>query len=653
MISDTVKIAIVVASPIILFTLLFLSAYLYRRHRNPFRKGSFRRKPQHEFTELPCTTTDKGLVWDPTKKKKKFPHCHVCWEDHRSHNIHDCHLPIPGPMDSQNTLVNNSKIQINVEPDSNDRSVPSLNGDQLNIAQPHFEDKRLSIRRISINPLAPDEYTRVNSFCSSLNQNAKTSSGLLPQPAPALAMADHLEPGSIDFGCRRSSSSLGVSDNFAIRRISVGGKEDTLNIPKGYSLDSGWEDIPIRRSFTENQRDSIQELPTIVTSFSPLPYQTPIASGKSGQGEESGGDLPSPHPFSAASLRRSSFISQPPIEFPIPHIKLPQKAMQKERQNRPGSLNIPSYTASSPSQFTSLSGTTYVDGNGGRSDSQSLNMAVRSASSTQAIKSCVTPLPKSSVDTCSSFGHNAFDGTEIQREKYFEDGWNGFADQDRKCTPGGEEGSRGRLIPKIEIPISPTTPTTYITDDLPASIMDQVGEGSKLAQTQVQGDSKYTDKSADFKLSDDKQNDHKRTPSQLTISSPTQTPNIHKRAPSNASRVTYLSDVVKEKEEEEEIQRRSVYSTPEELYPAEGGLAGKRTNSTEQNGKVKICPQRKNGDRPASNGIQSALATGLGVGMVVGMSQGEMHWRIVSYVGDITSGVNTAVEALHARMTYN
>ncbi|WWC94965.1 hypothetical protein V866_001817 [Kwoniella sp. B9012] len=625
MINDTVKIAIVVASPIIFFTLLFLSAYLYRRHRTPFRKGSFRRKIQRQSTELPCTTTDKGLVWDPTEKERSFPHCHLCWEDHRSHNVHDCRLPIPGPMDSQNTLVNNSKIQINVEPGSNGRSVPNANGDQLKIAQPHFEEKRLSIRRISINPLAPDEYTRVNSFCSSLNQNAKTSSELLPQPAAHGEMVDQLESGSIDFGKRRSSSSLGIPDNVSMRRISVAGKENTLNIPKGYTLDNDWEHIRIRRSFTENQRESIQELPTSTTSFSPLPARSSIPPGRSGKEEEEGGDLPSPHPFSAASLRRSSFISQPPIEFPIPHIKLPERVMQKGKQNRPGSLNIPSHTISSPLQLTSLSGTTYVDGSGGRSDSQSLNTAVRSASSTQAIKSCVTPLPKSSVDTCSSFGHDPADGTQLQRAKYFEDGWNGFADQDRNCTPAGEEGSCGRLIPKIEIPISPTTPTTHINDDLPASIVDQVGEGSKSAQTQVQSDSMYNDNSADLRLSNDKQNNHKRTPSQLTIPSPTQTPNTHKRCPSNASRVTYLSKVVKEKEEEEEIRRRSVYSTPEELYPPKGGLAGKRTSSTEQYGEVKICPLDESGDRPASNRIQSALATGLGVGMVVGMSQGEMH----------------------------
>ncbi|WVQ66900.1 uncharacterized protein L199_005091 [Kwoniella botswanensis] len=625
MVNDTVKIAIVVASPIIFFTLLFLSAYLYRRHRTPFRKGSFRRKSQRQSTELPCTSTDKGLVRDPTKEETRFPHCHLCWEDHRSHNIHDRQSPIPDPMDSQNTLVNNSKIQINVEPDSHDRSVPNSIGDQFKIAQPHFEEKRLSIRSISINPLAPDEYTRVNSFCSSLNQNAKTSSELRPQRASHGGMVDHLEPGSIDLGKQRSSSSLCIPDKVSMRRINVGGEEDTLNIPKGCTLDDDWEDIPIRRSFTENQRDTSQELPTIVTSFSPLSYRTPIASDKSGQGEESGEDLPSPHPFSAASLRRSSFISQPPMQFPIPHIKLPEKVIQKERQNRPGSLNIPSHTTSSPSQFISLSGITYVDGNGGRSDSQSLNMAVRSASSTQAIKSCVTPLPKLSVDTCSSFGHDPADGTQLQRAKYFEDGWNGFADQDRACTPRGKEGTRGRLIPKIEIPVSPTTPTTYITNDLPASIMDQAGEGSKVAQSQVQGDSKRNDTSADLKLSNDKPNYHKRTPSQLTISSPNQTPNNHKKAPSNASCVTYLSDVVKEKEEEEEIQRRSVYSTPEELYTPEGGLAGKRSNWTEQNGKVKICPLSRSRDRPASNGIQSALATGLGVGMVVGMSQGEMH----------------------------
>ncbi|OCF77395.1 hypothetical protein I204_01383 [Kwoniella mangroviensis CBS 8886] len=638
MIDDTVKIAsmfvltlnsthtqpVVVASPVVFLTLFFLSAYLYRRHRTPSRKGSFRRKSQHRSTELPCTTTtEKGLVWDPPQKEKKFPHCHPCWENHQLHDPHECQRPITGPMDSQNTLVDNSKIQINLEPDSNDRSVPSPNGDQLKIGQPHFEERRISIRRISINPLAPDEYTRVNSFCSSLNQNAKTSSESLPQPAPVLGMADHLEPGSIDFGRKKSSSSLGLPDNLSIRRISVSGKEDILTIPQDYRVDSCWEDIPIRRSFTENRRNSTQELPRIVTSFSPLPYQSPIDPGESGRRGEGAGDLPSPHPFSAASLRRNSFISQPPIQFPIPHTKLPEKVMQKSKQNRPGSLNIPSHTISSPSQFTSLSGSTYVDGIGVRGDSQSLNMAVRSASSTQAIKSCVTPLPKSSVDTCSSFGHDALEGTEIQREKYFEDGWNGFAPQ----TSELETTFRDGLIPKIEIPISPTTPTHLINLDIPASNIVQIRVESKSPQAQVHNiDSNEISTTLD--LIDDKQNNHKRKTSHLAISSPTRLQsNTHKRTSSNSSRITYLSDVVKENAEEKEIKRRSVYSTPKALLQPEGGLAGKRTSPIEhkEKGKEIIGSTGSIRDRPVSNGLQSALATGMGVGMVVGMSQGEMH----------------------------
>ncbi|WVW86243.1 hypothetical protein I302_108285 [Kwoniella bestiolae CBS 10118] len=605
MINDTVKIAIIVASPILFFTLLFLSAYLYRRHRTPFRRGSF--KSQRQSTALP--TSPKGAVWDPSKRERRFPHCHICWEDHRVNTTtnNQREVPLTDSTDSQNTLVNSSTNIIRTTRYGNTLKsccpAPSMdvnvNEHMLKVTQPHFEEKQLSIRRISSNPLAPDEYTRVNSFCSSLN-NANPSSDLLPYGGGKRTshissangfVADALAPGVIPFGQVSSFLSIGNDeDRMSIRRVSIGGKEDTLNI-SGLNPTSqerlDLSGIPIRRSFTENQRNSRSpsDLPKITTfAHSPLP-------DFNSQGTVE--DLPSPHPFSAASLRRSSFISQPPLQFPVPHIKVPEKV----KTRRPESLNIPAYTVLSPSQITTLSGTTYMG------KSNSLSIPVQSASSTKAIKSSYTPgsgpVPQSSIDTCSSFGYDPIDAPQ-PRKGYFEEGWNGFA--------LGSSSGNGGLIPKIEVPISPTTPTH--TKSVSPIRFDQPNHSHQSGERGAQmhdhcGHSNNHQKTSEGTAPPSA---HERTSSNLTISSPTQT--NHKRTPSEASKITYLSDLVREKEDDN--KRQSVNSTSAELYPPNEVLVGKRTSIV---GSEKTRPVSQTG---------GALATGMGVGMVFGMSQGEV-----------------------------
>ncbi|WRT70144.1 uncharacterized protein IL334_007138 [Kwoniella shivajii] len=551
-INDTVKIAVIVASPVLFFSLLFLSAYIYRRRRSSGRKGTFR---QPEISSPP-QNQEKGVVWDPSERERTLPHCHICYVDHRPCGT--------SRADSQKTLVNNGICDqsrpplISVLPDCNST-----------LSQPHFQEKRITIRRLSSNPYLPDEYTKVNSLSSTLGE-ANPSSDILPygggRRSSYVSMTQSFLPGDPEIGCKSLaqenhesdsrrltafSGGLAEKDRLSVRRVSVGGHEDVLNL-KVKALNTNTAVPPAHSCyFTQHRRSTSTQPP-------PLPTLDP-SSTSTNEAE----DLPSPHPFSAASLRRSSFVSHPPMQFPVPHIRRPERASaNSSNRQRPETLQIASQHPNSLSPVS-------IGTSGQSMEHRRRNsLIVPTASPNQAMKSASTSIGSHIPDTASSFGHDPIPPKAQDLNTFHS--WQGFRPSEH-----------ANVIPRIELPISPTTPS----------------EGRR-----------GTPSAAFAQLNS---NNSSSTTLQVT------TPNSGlERSPSSCSKITYLAEVVKE----EEKRISSIRSSPDNMYPPGDRIVGSRKSMIDSQAPA-LSPLRLE----RGLGIHSALGAGMGIGMAVGLGAGEVE----------------------------
>ncbi|WWC72103.1 uncharacterized protein I206_106063 [Kwoniella pini CBS 10737] len=543
---DIIITIVVVVSPILFFTVLFGLTYLYRRHRSPFRLGKFR-----EDSFLPGNNmASGGAIWDPRSREKRFPHCHICFEDH-SYNpaLQTATLgDTPYKLNLSEKLSVDNQIKIPVRRESS-------------LAQPHFQDKMFSIRRISDNPLQTDQFTRVNSFCSSLGR-ANSSSELLPfedrSTSSGLSAIDNSPPN------RHLSVILDGTGNdlqkvLSVRRVSAGGEEDELQINKVNRQhilsethnNSGCKD---EKSHYEN----IKPLKLINTSNAVPPKPSSVSC---------------PHPFSKEALQRSSYISSTNI-FPIPHIQIPERSKSKIR---PSTLKIPSTSSNSLSNLSS--NTTLIDKND--------HLIKSNTNSNQTLKSITikTPESKYSIDTCSSFGHDPIN-SKNQSFFNFNKNWNGFKQIQIKNENNQEK------LPKIEIPISPTTSTPNLKLNRKNTISATF---RKLNQNNNNSDLKSFVPASQF----DNQEDEKGKRRKETLS--------------NASKIIYLADIVKKEENLQNRLTSSIYSEIDIMHPPEESLV-RKTGSIVSDKPPELSPLRME----QGLGVHNSIAASLGERMVLG-----------------------------------
>ncbi|WWC64483.1 uncharacterized protein I303_107093 [Kwoniella dejecticola CBS 10117] len=533
---DTLKIIVIVICPILFFTLLFGAIYLYRRYRCSFRRGNFRN--QQPILPIEDLAQD-GQIWDPSRRNARFQH------NHSSRGAN----PDKQTCNNNNPEDYSSKHKIALDAE---RRASSL-------VQPHFQDKVFAIRRISSNPLLPDSYTRVNSFCSTLD-NANPSSELLPVGAGRKPSFTSLEPN--------------VQNHLSVRRVSAGGQEDQIHINSLTDSPKILEDTCNRQISSQEKQTKISRPPRITTTSAD---------------RASSEDSFAPHPFSQAALQRSSFIS-PTIDFPVPHVRMPERS--RPRPQRPGTLVIPS-TSPVPSGLSS--DRTLVERSG--------SLVVPTATSTQALKSASStpshsPQPKSSIDTCSSFGT---DPVPIEGQGYFTRGWNGFQQHvNNQQNQMNKSSEQVNIIPRIEIPISPTTPRLRRKGTI-SDAFRRLNENAPSSHGAKEDDAEPHERcEADEKVERRDRDQEKG----------------HKKTPSDASKITYLADVVKEDQEQKRVSS-SRQSTPVSLYPPNDIVAGPSQSSI--GGRPPTLSPLK---MEHGLGVHSGIAAGLGVGMVVGMSQG-------------------------------
>ncbi|WVQ77543.1 hypothetical protein IAR50_007230 [Cryptococcus sp. DSM 104548] len=312
MLSDTVKITIVVIAPVLFFTALLVSVYLYRRHHSPYRHGTFR---------------PENGIWDPSQPERLLPHCCMCYQNH-SHE---------------------QGLEVSVEDVSSSGSKTDAEERNGSISELHYLEKSVDVRRINHNPYAPDLITRVNSISSTLATQGPANPSLDVLPFGGGRRASHastVDPnklgyqgieanvvghGAIAVGDRRPSALSGglsdrrESDKLSIRKVGIGGGEEMVSVQAAGIDDSK---LPVRRR-------------------SPTPHRhlSRRPSMKDGelQQEESTEPLPYSHPFSATSLSNSTSITQGGGSgYTVPPVPTLNPPPRPQKDKRPGSLKVPS-----------------------------------------------------------------------------------------------------------------------------------------------------------------------------------------------------------------------------------------------------------------------------------------------------------------------
>ncbi|WWC91781.1 uncharacterized protein L201_006728 [Kwoniella dendrophila CBS 6074] len=559
-VSDAVKIAVIVSSPIVFFALLFLGAYSYRRHHSPAHKSAYSHDNSHNIGQ-PFSPTQSGeKKLNESQKQNVFDNCQSCSQDRKP--ITQPRIIVTSTPNTAHTFTKELQWDDNADRQS-----------EVKHGQPHFEEKQISIRRISSNSSMPDTITRVNSFCSSLG-HANASSDVLGnyagQRQSSIATTDQpldiddvlmsLAPNVINVGQRRPSVLSGgsvytqESDKLSIRKISAGGKEDLFSVGGSYG------------------------------TADPIKFSTHSAH-----------TIDKPHPFSAAALNRNSYFPRTDShnQFPFIQVQKPPKATIKHKSKpRPEILKIPSVDI--PSTSTISSDRTYV----GSDDA----LFMPTATSIKAIKSATTPKGEvkydiePALDTSSSFGHEPLQPYE--KPKFFEENWNGFKGNESGIKKQEDTHSKqeNTIIPYIEIPISPTTPVT-------------------AAKRQKAGSRKGTPSAAFARLNSRSDNSKVKTEK-----SKADEPNLQvnttgdnsddKRSSKNPNRITYLADTVKENKEKQEEQKRLSAIKPSETQKLEIPQSGLTKGTS-------IVSEKP----PTLSPLR--MEHGLGVGILVGTCEND------------------------------
>ncbi|WVO15040.1 hypothetical protein L204_102684 [Cryptococcus depauperatus] len=331
-VSDIVKITAVVVSPILLFTILFLATFIYRRYSSSHKNREFH---------------PNDGIWNPTVQERVLPHCHMC---HQNRHVHQ-----------------SGGLEVTVEDDDQYSSLKETPSDihekrGETLSQPHFVEKRIDVRRLSHNPHAPDIITRVNSVASTLScqQEAQASSELLPFGGGRRAShsssinphllgyqgveANSLAAGVVAVGDRRPSVLSGglsdkeYSETLSVRKVSIGGAEDLVKV-KPAGIDPSR--LPVR---------------LIDDTIAPESHRPSIKNDEL-QLEEHDVELSISHPFSATSADIRIPGSHNASARSIPLVQAPPRPLKaSSRRQRPDSLKLAaaSVTRKSTTSSTSL-----------------------------------------------------------------------------------------------------------------------------------------------------------------------------------------------------------------------------------------------------------------------------------------------------------
>ncbi|WVR00099.1 hypothetical protein IAU59_007241 [Kwoniella sp. CBS 9459] len=682
--NDTIKIVIIVLSPVIFFAILFLCAYLYRRYRTPRRDSQV---PEIPKSKTESSNLSSPTVWNhnmsPYTSRTSTVPCNACRQSHiasrstlsaedsgKIHMIPDSEFgtaPIFKKESTHKSTRTSSFVSAFTDKSQSQSQSQNQSPDLLVLAQPHFAEKACSIRRVSINPFLPDEITRVNSISSTLTNQpstslpqrtspaqvhgspsaANSSSDVLPYRGGRRAShastvqprllggsntieANSLKSNVVAVGDRRPSVlSGGLADGpdterLSVRKISVG----------------GWEDqVVVQAAGVDPSKLPVKKLPSFYAHDHGHQQQHPSACGPSRMSEDSlafqpprlildqgpiGNPVPSPHPFSTASIRRSSFIAEPNtrIEFPVPRIRnlqisIPVPTLTHHKMVRPGSLDL-----DGPVRRRKR-GHHAADSDRGK-PSRQVSLALPTNCSTRALKSAplysaTTGTPFSS-DPWLEYGADLEGGdapdpeSKTSSSSDWEGGmfgdWRGFPP---KTSETYHTAHGNHSVPEMQIGLAvlPATPQPYpYQPGTPAKALAQLDgtqhTGITVSVNETGGKGIAKDDGLDRSGVD---SDDKRSSS---------------RSSNRTSRITYLADVVKE----EEQNRLSILcsssssvstSSPDQIKPPaplpEVHLGMGNT-------------KRQLGDRPPSLsplrmghglGLNFALAPGMDMGMAQGL----------------------------------
>nr|XP_031861676.1 uncharacterized protein CI109_002906 [Kwoniella shandongensis]KAA5528748.1 hypothetical protein CI109_002906 [Kwoniella shandongensis] len=305
-------------------------------------------------------------------------------------------------------------------------------GSEGSIVRPHFAERPISVRRLSVNPNEPDRIDRINSVSSTIHDNpyqpddnqimSSTLSGALNATNPSMDLRNQsqistsvtnaflkrsngqattsVDSAVVDVGERRPSL-LSVGDldskergSLSVRRISAGGIEDVL-VVKGISADE-------------------------------IPSNTwPLVQREPGHPA---------HPYSSESLSRTSIVGRQTIPFPEPHINVPyiRAPPAPESRRRPTTTNMKKHRPDSLTLVQSFNSSDKI------TSSYETGATVTSFISNRAIKSASTSFVIATPD---------------EEEE----------DQDGGGKPTADASKLG--INSIELVEPTTTPTTSTTVD--------------------------------------------------------------------------------------------------------------------------------------------------------------------------------------------
>ncbi|KAK8853292.1 hypothetical protein IAR55_003996 [Kwoniella newhampshirensis] len=475
---DAGVIAIVVASPFVLFSTLFLLAVYYRRRFSDHFPSS---------RETSSTLEGQTDLSGQGRNASSFIHdqaIHAIHPDsHPTHDVKQGDVPDKGDEgDGGGAMIT--------------FPVPIVQG-RILVSQPHFSEKAISIRRLSLHPHKPDMIQRLNSVTSTLHegpvstqcqgttvttqdsisdlgpdphimsedlreaavlsgggrQSSDLSAAIDPRNNPlAIMEPQSLTPSVIEVGNRRSSvlsggmSTMGTrtdgAGRLSLRKVSAGGGEENVIVEAaGVHL--------TQQSSSSDIWSNLLPDPESLTSSRYVRGESNTSQGQERSRLSVDQSFPA-HPYSSASLSRTSIIPSQSMTFPIPQVPTMQSPHSSRTlftfksiprfKNRPDSLVL-AQTSLTPIQrveklsIPSLSNSSSTDSNSG---------GMTTSPSTKGIKSplLTTLRGEVDIDTCSD---HAAGGSEASDDGY----WDDYGDMAIEPTPGLFEAWRG-FPPKIE-----------------------------------------------------------------------------------------------------------------------------------------------------------------------------------------------------------
>ncbi|OCF41332.1 hypothetical protein I317_04813 [Kwoniella heveanensis CBS 569] len=484
--------------------------------------------------------------------------------------------------------------------------------------------------------------------------------------------ANSLRSNVIAVGDRRPSVLSGGladgpdTDKLSIRKISIGGWEAQVQVQ---AAGIGSSRLPVRTlspsvySSTQGHRHAHsrpnQPQPPIPGS-SKSDFHSAFSEPLPNIALDQGGTIavespvPSPHPFSSTSLRRSSVMAEPTMSFPVPRIRTSQISIpaiahlphRDHYHSRPESLCLDGSPRGGPVQSTEQNKDhSYSDAR--YAPSRQISLALPTGSSTRALKSAPLHSATHGRRQRSDDSSGSVPIPNLERGEplgssdeggMFGD-WRGFPPKTSTTETYSyhtaredkdEHNDHSTSIPEIGLTVSPATPDQpqpqiQSKPRAPAQALarldgsqQQRPTGTVLTGGLAGGDEGLTaDRTRTGAASDSPSPDDKR----LSSSSKT-------------SRITYLADVVKEEEEQKRLSLISPFasscagSADHNKPPAPSPLpeahiaVGRQRGQLLGGGSNARLPSLSPLRMEQGLGLNFALAPGIGMGIALGLGAG-------------------------------